>query len=133
MLTEPGATRRPDAVVRVIDRGASSPEIEVVVCHPTACTIVFTSDTLTGLRKLFDRAEQRFATLGEVAWLGDPIVHFDVDVRRVFAVPGWTELIIPKSLQVGGLPAGSARSNHQVATELKKQSRQMRIVAVGKT
>ena len=46
-----------------------------------------------------------------------------------FAVPSRFVRLVPKPLQVSGLPAGSARCDQQIASVLEKQSDQLRVVA----
>ena len=52
-----------------------------------------------------DEIEQRLVHLGKIAHLGWPVVHLDVDIQMVIAIPGRLDFLIPKALQVGRQPA----------------------------
>ena len=52
------------------------------------------------------QTEQGFVQFAQIGDFRGPIVHFEVDVAGVFAVPGGEELVVPDSLKIGGLPAG---------------------------
>jgi hypothetical protein len=81
--------------------------------------------------KIVESVEERAMAFGEVRDLGGPIVHFRIDVRCVFTVPGWLEGLVPEPLQVGGLPTFAARCDQQIAAVLKKKRYQLRISCGG--
>ena len=56
---------------------------------------------------------------GEVGRFGRPIVHLDVDIEVVIAVPGRLELVVPQPLEVGWQAPG-ARAGHKQVTAILK-------------
>ena len=52
------------------------------------------------------RRNRGFVQFAQVGDFRGPIVHFQVNVTGIFAVPGGEKLIVPDSLKIGGLPAG---------------------------
>ena len=107
MLAEPCTTRHPDAVIGCIDRCRASPEVGIVMQHPTGCIVIFFCRLTTGLRQLFDHLEHRFMCRRKVEQLRRPVVHLSVDICRVFTAPWWYQQVVPDALQIGGPGAGS--------------------------
>ncbi len=128
---EPRAAGLPDAVIAGVDGRRAAPQVEVVVQHPAARVVVLLRGDGAGLRQVLEGVEQRQVAFGEVGLLHRPVVHFGVDVVGVLAVPGGLVGIVPDALQVGGLPAGTAGADHQVAAVLEEQRDQRRVVARG--
>ena len=56
-----------------------------------------------------------------LADLRRPVVHLGVDVDRVVRAPRRPHVLVPDALQVGGLRAGPARRDQQVAAVLEEQ------------
>ena len=73
---------------------------------------------------------QRLHHLRQVARLGGPVVHRQVDVDRVLAVPGRIGAVVPDPLEVGGLGAGPRARDEQVAAKLVVERRQTRVRVV---
>ena len=66
---------------------------------------------------LTDEPEQGLVEIAEVRRLRGPVVHLEVDIRGVFRVPRREHLIVPYTLQVGGLTAGLRRAYKEIAAE----------------
>src|SRR5581483_5837996 len=94
-----------------------------------AAVVVRPGRLRSGLRKVFDQADQWRRAFGQIAYLGGPVVHFQVDVDRVFAAPWWHDGFIPNALQVCGLTTGAAAGHQKVAAELKSERLKIRIPA----
>ena len=71
------------------------------------------------LAQRFEVVEERLMQLGEVRHFRRPVVHLQVDVEVVVAVPRREHAVVPQSLQVRGKPARTAARNQQIAAELK--------------
>src|SRR5207253_5513539 len=99
--------RGPESPEWPIDWRRLSPEIGVVVAHPTASAIVNASRARAVLNQLRNHSQQRFVTLREVRDFSRPVVHLCVDVNGVLTFPGRRHQVVPDSLQVGGLRAGT--------------------------
>src|SRR5215472_1626969 len=127
MVGEPCATCDPDTVVRRVNRRRATPDIRVVMKHPPASGVVRLCRFAAGDGTLIDQIKKRFRTLRQIADFGRPIVHLSVDVDRPFAVPGWIELIVPKSLEVGRLAAWPAAGNEKISAKLEIKRRELRI------
>jgi hypothetical protein len=122
ILAKPSATGGP-VPPRTINRCGRAPQVGVMMSHPTARTPMHLRRSCSGLGQLLHHSEQRFHTFAEVTSLGRPIVHFRVDVNRIFAAPGRVQPVRPEPLQVGRLTAWPRTGEQQVAPELKVQSR----------
>ena len=106
MGCEPGTTRGEHAPGRTIDRSGDTPEVGVVVSHPTVTAVHLTSSELSRLTQVSDHVEERLLGLSQVAYKGRPVVHLGIDVDRVFRIPGGVQFVVPDTLQVGGLATG---------------------------
>lgn len=131
MVCEPGAARGPDAVVGVIDGGGAAPEVEVVVDDPAGSAVVKVGDAGARLGEVFEGSEERGVAFGKVGDLGGPVVHFRIDVDGVLAVPGGSERVVPDALEVGGLAAGAAGGDEQIAPVLKEKGDQGGVFCAG--
>ncbi len=127
VLAEPGAADGPHAELRPIDRRGSAPEVEIMVGHPAACSIVGLGRLGAGDRGVFEHVEQRLVAFGQIADLGRPIIHLRIDVDRVLASPRRRYVFIPDRLEIGRLAAGAAAGYQGVAAELEAEGFQVRI------
>ena len=105
MCGEPCTTRREHSPCSTVDRSGYSPQVGIVMCHPTLTSIHLPGSQCAGLAKVSDHAEQWFLGLGKVSDKCRPIIHFSIDVNGVLRIPGSKKLVIPHSLQIGGLSA----------------------------
>ena len=109
MCAKPCATRHPHARRSVVNGARDAPQISVVMQHPClgiGRAIHHTSCITSRLAHLSYQAEERLVEFGKIADLRGPIVHLEVDVAGVFAVPRGEHLVIPDALQVGRLTTG---------------------------
>ena len=65
--------------------------------------------------------------LGEVSYLGRPIIHLHIYVGRIFSVPRCTQLVIPYTLQIGCLTAGLRTAYQKITPELEIERSQLRV------
>ena len=106
MLSKPGAAHRPHTPGCSVHDTRNTPDISIVMHHPTAGTVHIFCCFLTGHGQFFHHFHQRFVHFFKVAFLSRPVVHFRVDVDGVLAVPGRVSTAVPDSLKVCGLSAG---------------------------
>ena len=66
----------------------------------------------------------------QIANLGRPVVHLDVDVDMVIRIPGWYQLIVPDPLQIGRQVPRPGTADQQVASEIEIEGGQTGIGAV---
>ena len=52
ILAQPSPSRRPDAVVRVVDRGGTAPQVEIVMHDPAASVVMFLGHPGARLRQI---------------------------------------------------------------------------------
>jgi hypothetical protein len=57
--------------------------------------------------KVVGKVEERLVTFGQIADLGRPVIHLDVDIDMVIAVPRGVNVLVPEALEVGGHAAGT--------------------------
>ena len=118
---EPRSAHRPDADVSIVDRRGVAPGVDVVVEHEAAGAVHLLRRPAAAVERHPDQVEQRPGGFGQVADFRRPVVHLDVDVGRVLAVPGRCEALVPDALEVGRHRAGAAAAHQQVAAELEVQ------------
>ena len=68
-----------------------------------------------------DQVEERPGGFRQVADFGRPVVHLEIDVGGVLAVPWRRHAFVPDALQVGRHGAGTAAAHQQIAAELEVQ------------
>ena len=124
---EPRAPHWPKPPGSAIDGGGSTPAIGVVVGDPTLGLVVNLGSSRTGFRDLGDHVEQGLVAFGKVGLLGGPVVHFRVDVDRVFRAPRWGLTVIPEALKSGWLPTRSGAGNEQVPAILEVEGGKRRV------
>ena len=88
MLTEPSTTHVPVcplrvAIATVAHRIGESPNVGVVVSHPTMCVIEFLRRISSVLLQGWNPFKQWLVHLRKIAWLGRPVVHFRIDIDGV--------------------------------------------------
>ena len=103
MLGSPCATIWPHSIISAIHRSGNTPQIGVVVGHPSLCPIKHLGCFGTCSGKVVDKREQWIVTFREICHFGRPIVHLGIDIDGVFTVPRGIHTAIPHSLQVGCL------------------------------
>src|ERR1044072_6207548 len=119
VCAKPGAARGPEAPEWAIDRRCLSPQIGVVMAHPTARAIVNSSRPRTILNELRYQSQQWLMTLRQVRRFDGPVVHLRVDVDGVLAFPRWRHEVVPDPLQVRGLRAGPRRRDQEIPPVLE--------------
>ena len=82
------------------------------------------------LELALDQVEQRRVTLGQVRRLGEPVVHLDVDVRVIIAMPRRIVAVAPQSLQIRRQPARPRARDQEIPPVLKHQRFQIGIAAM---
>ena len=75
-----------------------------------------------------DKFEQRLKTFGKIGRIDRPVVHLQVDIDVIVAVPRRFYSFRPEALQIGGQAAGPGTADQQVAAELEIKRGQLRIV-----
>ena len=94
---------------------------------PAAGTVVDARGLFPGRNEGFEVIDKGKVEFGEIADFGGPIVHLDVDVEVIIAVPGSLEMLVPEALEVRRQGAGARASHQKVASELKVKGRELRI------
>ena len=84
----------------------------------TARAVHFPSSAAATVERHLDEVEERPGGFGQITDFGRPVVHLNVDVRGVLAIPRRRHLVIPYALQVGRHGPGTAAAHEQVAAEL---------------
>ena len=74
-----------------------------------------------------DVLEQRLRVVGHPARLGDPVVHFEIDVAVIVGLPRRIEVFVPLALDVRGQLAIGRRRAQEVAAEVEVEQRKRRI------
>ena len=120
MLAQPYAAHRPHAVARGVHGGRATPEVGVVVGHPTVSAVIQLCRFGSVLRQVFDQVEQRGSTFRKVGDLGRPVVHLGVDVEGIFTAPVGQQVLKPASLEIGGLAALPAAGDSDIPAELEE-------------
>ena len=128
VLTHPCCTCWPQSRWCLVDGSRYSPNIGVVMKHPTICSIHDTCRFVPRLADVLDKREEgsgEFREIGHFRW---PIVHFQIDIGSIFRIPIGKHLIVPYSLQGRRLVAWLGRTNQQITTKLEVCLHQMFVV-----
>ena len=108
-----------------VERRAHAAELARPVGRdPAARIVVGLCGCLPRLDQRLHIVEQRHVTRGEVGGLGKPVVHLDIDVEVVVAIPRRRIFLCPDSLKVCREPAGPAGADEEVAPNLEKECRE---------
>src|SRR6185369_147660 len=129
---KPRAARGPETPEWSIDRRRLSPQIGVVMTDPTARSVLNSRRARTILNQLRHHSQQRLMTLRQVRRFNRPVVHLRVDVDGVLALPRRRHQVVPDSLQVRGLRAGTRRRDQKITPVLEIERREMWIEIVQK-
>ena len=105
MRGEPCSTGGEHSPCRAIYGTCDTPEVGIVVCHPSTAIIHLLCGDGSRGTQVVDHVEERHLRLSEVAPECRPVVHLCIDVNGVFRVPWRIHLVVPHALQVGGLSA----------------------------
>ena len=132
MLGYPCTSIRPHSITSAIHRSGNTPQVGVVVGHPSLCPIKHLGCFGTGGGKIIDKREQWFMTFREICHLSRPVVHLGIDIDGVFTVPRGIHTAIPHSLQVGCLSSWLRRGNKQITAILIEQGYEIEVVAMVK-
>ena len=124
VLAEPRRAADGRAPGRIFAGRGEAPGVGDDVRHPAARVVVGLRGLAARLDQRGDELVQRLVQLGEVADLGRPVVHLDVDVEMPVAVPRRLDFLGPDALQVGRQSAGPRGADQQVAAEVEIQRRQ---------
>ena len=116
----------PHAPRRPVDHAWDAPDIGIVMHYPTRApymsfAVFARSETIPSP---FSAAVRAFLPDWIFGW---PIIHFRIDVDRIFAVPCRICASIPDTLRVSRLSAGLWTGNKQITTELVIHGNQLRI------
>ena len=98
MQRHPRAAHRPDAAIAVIDGRRIAPGIEVVMKNKAARAIHFLGSAAAALEVRLDQVEERPGGFREIADFGRPVIHLDIDVGGVLAVPWRSHAFVPDAL-----------------------------------
>ena len=102
---EPCPSEGPQAPYRSTDGHGEGVDVAGVMDDPAICAIEFPRRLPTTRHQSVDEIEERFVTLRQPGQLGGPVVHLQIDVGVVVAVPGRGDVMAPDSLEIRGLAA----------------------------
>ena len=89
--------------------------------HPTTAVIHIPGCFGTGDRQFPDHSEKRFLAFRQIGEFGRPVVHFRIDVDRIFAVPRRHEILVPDTLQRRRKIPRAAAPDQQIPSVVKQQ------------
>ena len=124
---QPRTARGEHSPAGAVYGSGNAPEVGVVVGHPSVATVHLPCGEGSGLAEVANHREQRLLRLGKISHERRPVVHLGIDVDGVLRVPRCIHLVVPNTLQVGGLSAGLARRDEQVATVLHHERHHVEI------
>src|SRR5579871_3649992 len=107
MGAKPGAADRERSPGWSVHRRGHPPEIGVLMEYPTAATVMLSGYLRPLICQFRDHFEEWSGTFRKVAGLCRPVIHFRIDIGRVFGIPHRIRIIVPDPLQIGGLTAGT--------------------------
>ena len=69
-------------------------------------------------RNILRKRQNWIRKFGQIRRFRRPVVHLQIDVRRVVAGPWRLQLAIPYALQISGLRARTTTGDQQIAAEM---------------
>ena len=103
MRRQPGTTRGEHSPCRTVDRSGNTPQVSIMMSHPTFTAIHSLSCLGTRLTEVTNHGEQGFLVLHEVTHQRWPVVHLRIDIDGVLRVPHGIGFVVPYTLQVSSL------------------------------
>ena len=137
MSAQPGKAQRPPAIhdgprPMHSHRRCLAPQVRVVADRRAAGVKGFLRHVSSGDPQPVQQIEQRLMSLGKVADLRRPVIHFCVDIDRVITAPRRLHPVIPDTLQVEGLRARTGAADQQVPAEAVEQHGQGGVLLPGR-
>src|SRR5678815_2525300 len=105
MLAHPCSRGIKCTPVGAINSAGCTPDICIVMGHPTSCTIHVFCCLLSGNRHVPYHLNEWSMQFCKVGFFCRPVIHFCIDVDGVFAIPWWIDFIVPNSLEICSLSA----------------------------
>src|SRR5687768_9856695 len=121
MLCQPGRSCGPEPGPWTIARRGEPPDVADVMGDETICAVVHAGRLAARLTKRLEIVEERLMQLGKIGHFGRPVVHLQIDVEVIVAVPRREHAVVPETLQIRWKSAGAAACDQQVAAKLKIQ------------
>src|SRR5262249_10651027 len=119
MLAEPRRAHRPQPAARAVARSGEAPDVGDVVRDEAARVVMQPRRAPPRRPQTFEQVEERQMQFREVGHFGGPVIHLQVYVEVIVAVPRRPESVGPDALQIGWQIAWSAARDEQVAAELE--------------
>ena len=113
-----------------VDGTCDTPEVCVMMGHPSLTAIHLLSCDGTSLTEVLDHREEGLLRLRKITHERRPVVHLGIDVDGVFRVPGRVDLIVPDTLQIGGLSTWLRGGDQQVTTILHHERYHVEVASV---
>ena len=113
-----------------VNRTCDTPEVCVMMGHPSFTAIHLLSRDGTCLTEVSDHREEGLLCLCEVTHQGRPVVHLGIDVDGVFRIPGCIDLVVPDTLQIGWLSARLRGGDEQVTAVLHHERHHVEVTPV---
>src|ERR1044071_3658115 len=98
MLAQPPTTVIPCTPKCSVNSAIDTPNVGVMMCHPTPCTIHFLCSSLPRCRQLLYHPDQWLMHFRKIGFFCRPVIHLCINVNCVLAIPRRSEFIIPNSL-----------------------------------
>ena len=130
MRGEPGTACGEHTPGGAVDGAGDAPEVGIVVGHPSFAAVHLLGGPDSRLTQVADHREERLLRFGEVADEGRPVVHLGIDVDGIFRVPRCVQLVVPDTLQVGGLSTGLRGGDEQITAVLHHQRHHVEVGTV---
>ena len=122
MRAEPGSSHCPDRRRNpVVLRRAVSVKISIVMCHKATTAVHPARNTPSVLPHPPDQIKECRVAFRQCADLCRPVVHFRIDVDRIFAVPRRHEILVPDTLQRRRKIPRAAAPDQQIPSVVKQQ------------
>jgi hypothetical protein len=115
MATKPSTARIGGAPTGVFARRRKTPDVRDHVRDPAWRVVIGLRGAASWLDERLDEAHERLVAFDEVRGQRGPVVHLDVDVQVVVAVPWGLVFGRPEALQVGWQRTGTGAAAQQIA------------------
>jgi len=133
VLCKPSPPIGPHSEIGSIYRPTSTPQICIVMSHPATCSVNSFSSFLAAYAQIANHIKKRLVVFRQVCHFGRPVIHFRINIDRIFTVPRSIYAIAPQTLQISRLSTGLRRRNKQITTILKHQCHKVLVLSFTKS
>ena len=130
MLAQPSCRSIGCTPRRMFARRSKLPDISQNMRYPSFGIIIRLRRTFATCHLLLGPLNQRKMQFRQIGYLCRPMIHLQINIQVIIAIPRRMDRITPQALQIRRQQSHTGRRNQQIPPELKIQSLQTRIILI---